>query len=102
MNHIQTNASDCVRDMLKEIAVDTKRRAGKSILYAKEFMDDGSPIVLTVTINENDGTAVFDFTGTGHEVYGNCNAPRAITMSAVIYCLRSMIGFDIPLNQGET
>lgn len=100
MNHIQTNSSECVRDMLKKIALDAKKRGGNSVLYAEQFMDDGSPIVLTVTINENDGTAIFDFTGTGSEVYGNCNTPRAITMSAIIYCLRCMVGFDIPLNQG--
>lgn len=37
--------------------------------------------------------------GTSYEVWGNCNAPKAITLSALIYCLRSMIGYDIPLNQ---
>lgn len=100
MNHIQRNASECVRDMLKEIAADARKRTGSTTLNATEFMDDGSPIALTVSINENDGTAVFDFTGTGHEVYGNCNAPRAITLSAIIYCLRAMVGYDIPLNQG--
>lgn len=100
MNHIQKNASECVRDMLKEIAADARKRTGSTTLNATEFMDDGSPIALTVSINENGGTAVFDFTGTGHEVYGNCNAPRAITLSAIIYCLRAMVGYDIPLNQG--
>lgn len=45
------------------------------------------------------GNATFDFSGTGTEVYGNCNAPRAITLSALIYCLRCMVGQDIPLNQ---
>ena len=45
------------------------------------------------------GTAVFDFTGTTPEVYGNCNAPRAVTLSAIIYCLRCMVGHDVPLNQ---
>ena len=100
MNYIQQNASDCVRDMLKEISKDAKQRTGSSVLEATEFMDDGSPIALTVTIDEDHGTAVFDFTGTGHQVYGNCNAPRAITLSAIIYCLRAMVGFDIPLNQG--
>ena len=39
-------------------------------------------------------------TGTGAEVFGNCNAPRAVTYSAVIYCLRAMVDLDIPLNQG--
>lgn len=100
MLHIQKNAAECVRDMLKEIAADARQRTGHTVLYAKEFMDDGSPIVLTVTINEGYGTAVFDFTGTGYEVYGNCNAPRAITLSAIIYCIRAMVGYEIPLNQG--
>jgi 5-oxoprolinase (ATP-hydrolysing) len=33
-------------------------------------------------------------------VYGNINAPEAITFSAIIYCLRCLIEEDIPLNQG--
>lgn len=45
------------------------------------------------------GSAVFDFSGTGPEVFGNLNAPRAITLSALIYCLRCLVGRDIPLNQ---
>ncbi len=32
-------------------------------------MDDGSPIKLKITINGKDGTADFDFTGTGPEVH---------------------------------
>ena len=45
------------------------------------------------------GTAVCDFSGSSYEVYGNCNAPRAVTLSALIYCLRCMVGHDVPLNQ---
>lgn len=63
-------------------------------------MDDGSRIKLTIFIDEEEGSAVFDFAGTGPEMYGNCNAPRAITFSAIIYCLRCMVKHDIPLNQG--
>lgn len=37
--------------------------------------------------------------GTSYEVWGNCNAPKAITLSAVIYSLRCMVGHDVPLNQ---
>lgn len=40
-----------------------------------------------------------NFSGTGYEVWGNCNAPRAITLSALIYCLRCIVGRDVPLNQ---
>lgn len=63
-------------------------------------MDDGSTIRLALTINRDDGTAKFDFTGTDPEMYGNCNAPRSITFSAIIYCLRCLVQADIPLNQG--
>ncbi|KAG5675741.1 hypothetical protein PVAND_005619 [Polypedilum vanderplanki] len=100
MKYIQENAAECVRDMLKEIALDTKKRTGASVLKATEFMDDGTPISLEISIDEQNGTAVFDFSETGYEVYGNCNTPRAIVMSAIIYCLRCMVGYDIPLNQG--
>lgn len=65
-------------------------------------MDDGSPINLKITIDESVGSALCDFTGSGCEVWGNCNAPRAITMSALIYCLRCMVGHDVPLNQVNT
>ncbi|KAL0368668.1 UNVERIFIED_CONTAM: 5-oxoprolinase [Sesamum calycinum] len=34
------------------------------------------------------------------EVYGNWNAPEAVTAAAVIYCLRCLVNVDIPLNQG--
>ena len=37
--------------------------------------------------------------GIGPEVFGNCNAPPAVTYSAAIYCLRCLVGADIPLNQ---
>ena len=33
-------------------------------------------------------------------MYGNCNAPPAVTYSAIIYCLRCLVASDIPLNQG--
>ena len=65
---------------------------------ATDFMDDGSELKLALTINRKDGTAHFDFEGTDPEMYGNCNAPRAITYSAIIYCLRCLVNSEIPLN----
>lgn len=68
---------------------------------AEDFLDDGTKIALEVTIDRRDGSAIFDFTGTGHEIYGNLNAPPAVTASAIIYCLRCLLPeTDIPLNQG--
>ena len=63
-------------------------------------MDDGTRIQLSIQINSKDGSAIFDFEGTGYEVYSNWNAPRSVTCSAIIYCLRCLINLDIPLNQG--
>lgn len=100
MGYIQQNAEVAVRDMLKQIAKETLSRTGSSVLEAEELMDNGSPIKLKVNIDAEQGSAVCDFTGSGTEVWGNCNAPRAITLSALIYCLRCMVGHDVPLNQG--
>ncbi|XP_041376521.1 5-oxoprolinase-like [Gigantopelta aegis] len=100
MAHIQNNAEVAVRDMLREIAAQTKSRTGTTTLHAEDYMDDGTKINLSVDIDEEKGTAVFDFSGTGYEVHGNCNAPRAVTLSGLIYCLRCMIGHNVPLNQG--
>uniref|UniRef100_A0A8C5PWK3 5-oxoprolinase, ATP-hydrolysing n=1 Tax=Leptobrachium leishanense TaxID=445787 RepID=A0A8C5PWK3_9ANUR len=100
MAHIQANAEVAVRDMLRDFASRWERLTGALEVESVDHMDDGSPIKLRVSINKEEGSAVFDFSGSGHEVFGNCNAPRAITFSALIYCLRCMVAQDIPLNQG--
>ncbi|KAL7751057.1 hypothetical protein RI367_003637 [Sorochytrium milnesiophthora] len=84
-----------VRDLLRH----TAKRYGQ-VLRAEDYMDDGSPICLQVTIDEQAGSAVFDFAGTGPEVYGNINAPPSVCMSAIIYCMRCLLDLEIPLNQG--
>ncbi|KAF3077965.1 hypothetical protein TWF102_004031 [Orbilia oligospora] len=96
MTAIQANAELSVRNLLKEVA----GRFGGKDLIAEDFMDDGSPIRLKIEIDSEKGEAVFDFNGTGPEMYGNMNAPEAVTFSAIIYCLRCLIYDDIPLNQG--
>ncbi|KPI35974.1 uncharacterized protein AB675_10518 [Cyphellophora attinorum] len=93
---IQDTAETAVRNLLRELHA----RFGGQPLESVDYMDDGSPIQLRIQIDEASGSATFDFTGTGSEVYGNTNAPVAITHSAIIYCLRCMIQSDIPLNQG--
>ncbi|KAJ6438104.1 putative 5-oxoprolinase protein [Purpureocillium lavendulum] len=96
MKAIQNNAELAVRQLLK----DTFEKSGGRPLEAVEFMDDGSPIKLKITIDSENGTADFDFSGTGPEVYGSTNAPTSVTYSAIIYVLRCLIKEDVPLNQG--
>ncbi|KAF5895808.1 5-oxoprolinase, partial [Clarias magur] len=100
MGYIQSNAELAVRDMLRDFAHRRREQSGSLDVEAEDQMDDGTLIKLRVQINEQEGSAVFDFSGSGPEVWGNCNAPRAITLSALIYCLRCMVGQNIPLNQG--
>lgn len=96
MNHIRANAEFCVRQLLRDVA----KRRESNILQAVDYLDDGSPICLKVEIDEEKGSAVFDFAGTGPEVRGNLNAPISVVHSAVIYCMRAMLDTDIPLNAG--
>jgi len=91
MNEIQMNAESAVRNFLQKYA-------GQA-LQAEDWLDDGSPIRLKVSC-KTDGSAVFDFTGTGYQVLGNLNAPKAVTSSAIVYCLRCMLKESIPLNEG--
>lgn len=97
MGAIQDSAELAIRNLFKKLAVRTQGRG----LHAVDHMDDGTPIELKVTIDAGSGSALFDFTGTGPEVYGNWNAPEAICNSAVIYALRCMVDSDIPLNHGR-
>lgn len=95
MNFIQRNAELSVRNMLKDFA---SRRGNKA--SAIDYMDDGSPICLSIEIDPSTGDATFDFSGSGPQVFSNHNAPPAVTYSAVIYALRSLVAQPIPLNQG--
>ncbi|KAF8819626.1 putative 5-oxoprolinase, partial [Cardiosporidium cionae] len=69
-------------------------------LEAMDYMDDGSCIHLRIILNREKRTALFDFRQSGPQVYGNLNTPIAVTKSAIIYCLRTLVNEDIPLNHG--
>ena len=95
MAHIQNHAEVAVRNLLRDVSTTTD-----GVLRASCEMDDGSVINLRVEIDSQEGSATFDFEGTSPMVINNLNAPKAISKSAIIYCLKSMVGYDIPLNQG--
>ncbi|MCF8055918.1 MAG: hydantoinase B/oxoprolinase family protein [Desulfocapsa sp.] len=101
MGHIQDNAEHAVRKMLIKICRDTNKGNGSDlVLQGEDFLDDGTAIRLTIIINAGDGSAIFDFSGSGKQLPGNLNCPQAVVRSAILYCLRCLIGEEIPLNQG--
>ncbi len=93
MQAIQENAETAVRELLKKFSTNSE-------LIANDYLDDGSEIKLKVSIDKEQGSAVFDFTGTASQLESNLNTPVAVTSSAVLYALRCMINKEIPLNQG--
>ncbi|CAR26884.1 ZYRO0C03696p [Zygosaccharomyces rouxii] len=96
MKAIQENASQTIKKMLKQLT----QHFGKTHFIGDDLMDDGTLIKLKISLDIEKEEYVFDFEGTSPQVYGNLNAPEAITNSAILYCLRCLVGEDIPLNQG--
>ncbi len=62
------------------------------------FTDEKIKIKVTITIQAD--TAEVDFTGSALQQDGSVNAVYAITLSAVNYVFRSLIGLDVPNNSG--
>jgi 5-oxoprolinase (ATP-hydrolysing) len=53
-----------------------------------------------VTVDAAAREATIDFTGTSAQLPNNFNAPKAVTMAAVLYVFRTLVDDDIPLNAG--
>ena len=55
MHHIQNNAEEAVRNMLKELSL-REGLAEVDTVKARDFLDYGSEILLRLTINRRDGS----------------------------------------------
>jgi len=99
MGYLQDHAEQAVRQGLCQLAQQQEKQHGSLVVEAEDLLDDGTAIALTLHLSHA-GEARFDFTGSGPQHWGNLNAPKAVTMSAVLYCLRCLVAEDIPLNQG--
>jgi 5-oxoprolinase (ATP-hydrolysing) len=90
MGHVQDNAEACMRRAIRGLADGCFRYE----------MDNGQAIEVRVTVDRDAGTARVDFTGTSPQQANNLNAPRAVTVAAVLYVFRTLIAEPIPLNAG--
>ena len=90
MRHVQDNAEESVRRVITAL---------KDGAYALP-LDNGAVIQVRVQVNPGTRSATVDFTGTSAQLANNFNAPKAITMAAVLYVFRTLVDDDIPLNAG--
>ena len=90
MGHVQDNAEACMRRAIRRLENGRFRYE----------LDNGQAIVVDVAVDRDAGTAVVDFGGTSAQQANNLNAPRAVTVAAVLYVFRTLIEEPIPLNAG--
>lgn len=95
MNGIQRNAELAVREWFRRIAKDHPEP-----LTATDYLDDGTPMRVSISIDGQTGTATYDFSGSGAQIWGNYNCPISICHSSIIYTIRCLVDSDIPLNEG--
>ena len=90
MTHVQNNAEESVRRVI------TALEDGAYTLP----LDNGARITVQVTVDAAAREATIDFSGTSGQLPNNFNAPKAVTMAAVLYVFRTLVDDDIPLNAG--
>ncbi|MDF1855926.1 hydantoinase B/oxoprolinase family protein [Pseudooceanicola sp.] len=90
MGHVQANAEASVRQVIGSLK-------DGACTYP---LDDGSQIKVRITVDRQAGEAVLDFTGTSPQHGTNYNAPKSITMAVTLYVFRTLVGRDIPMNEG--
>jgi 5-oxoprolinase (ATP-hydrolysing) len=90
MGHVQDNAEESVRRVL-------------DVLHDCSFtypMDSGAQIKVTISVDKIAREATIDFTGTSKQDEFNYNAPLAICHAVVLYVFRTLVGANIPMNEG--
>jgi 5-oxoprolinase (ATP-hydrolysing) len=90
MHHVQDNAEESVRRVIGAL---------KDGRYALS-LDNGARISVAVAVDAAARSATIDFTGTSAQLTSNFNAPKSVTMAAVLYVFRTLVDDDIPLNAG--
>src|SRR5512137_236627 len=90
MRHVQDNAEACMRRAIRRLNDGRFRYE----------LDNGQCIEVAVTVDHASGSASVDFRGTSAQQDNNFNAPRAVTVAAVLYVFRTLIEEPIPLNAG--
>lgn len=97
MGFVRDNAELAIRKALLNLSATWGDKQEQQFIYP---MDDGSRIVVSVSLNARDCTAKIDFTGTSAQLANNFNAPLAVCKAVVLYVFRTLVEDEIPLNAG--
>jgi 5-oxoprolinase (ATP-hydrolysing) len=102
---VETYGKETVKtylDLLREHASlkmkATLKKFANGTYSASEFLDDDSPLKVSIVLKN--GECDIDFTGSATVHKGNMNATEAIVKSVTIYVLRLLLNEPIPLNDG--
>ena len=90
MDHVQDNAEECIRNAI------TNLKEGR---YEYE-LDNKEFIKVDIKIDKIKREATIDFTGTAEKNPFNYNAPIAVCHAVILYVFRTLVGTNIPLNEG--
>ncbi len=73
-------------------------------LTATDYLEgdgvSGDDIAISVRVDVKDGVLHADFAGTAAAAAGNVNCPLAVTRSAVLFVVRTLLPDDVPMNAG--
>ncbi|ACB34390.1 5-oxoprolinase (ATP-hydrolyzing) [Leptothrix cholodnii SP-6] len=95
MRHVQDNAEACVRR-----AIGALQQGGLGTGRFELPLDNGAVVRVQVSVDAAERSAVIDFSGTSAQLPNNFNAPKAVTLAAVLYVFRTLVDDQIPLNAG--
>lgn len=101
---------DALRDAARELLDYTERRTNAVLrklavqAVATDYLEgDGvidTDLEIQVRVTIEDGVFHADFTGTRDAAPGNVNCPIAVTRSAVLFVVRTLLPEDVPMNGG--
>ena len=90
MDHVKDNAEESVRRVI-------------DVLSDASFthrLDTGAEIRVSIQVDREQRSAQLDFTGTSAQDALNYNAPASICTAVVLYVFRTLVGKNIPMNEG--
>ena len=101
MGFVRDNAELSIRKAIASLFKEKGKRKNekdeRSFVYP---VDNGSQILVSVSLDGVNRSAKIDFTGTSAQLGNNFNAPLAVCKAVVLYVFRTLVDDEIPLNGG--